>query len=365
MGITEIVESKGYKAFMTKLYGWGAAVVILGALFKIMHWPFAGPMLIAGLGTEALIFFASAFEPMHPQPDWTLVYPELAGLTDEDAEALSDDPKLSKKKSALEKFDEMIESAEITPELFEKLGDGLKKMNVTTEKLADVSDATVATNNYVDNFEKASEKVNQFANSYGESATKLNRTSEALSETYIKSSETVNNSTNKFAEDITNSGDKIAGIITGSAENSANVISGSAEKLASMVVSTGERVTEIVSNAGQELSSSYQKLTEVMNKEFESSTEGNKTYGEQLEVMTKNLTALNAVYELQLQSSNEHLDASKELYTGLDEMMDSLKRSAGDADVYREEVSKLGKNLGALNTIYGNMLTAMNVNINQ
>ena len=56
MGLTEIVESKGYKAFMTKLYGWGAAVVILGALFKIMHWPFAGPMLTAGLGTD-LVFW--------------------------------------------------------------------------------------------------------------------------------------------------------------------------------------------------------------------------------------------------------------------------------------------------------------------
>ncbi len=330
--IAEIVESKGYKAFMTKLYGWGASVVIVGALFKIMHFPGAGPMLVVGLGVEALIFFMSAFEPLHPQPDWSLVYPELAGLTDEDEEALAEDPKLSQKKSALEKFDEMIESAEITPQLFEKLGEGLKKMNETTEKLADVSDATVATNNYVANFEKASEKVNEFAESYGASATKLNQTSEALSETYIKSSETVMSSSQKFAE---------------------------------TVAGSGEKISEIVSNAGNELAESYKKLTQAMNEEFESSTTGNKTYGEQLEIMTKNLTALNAVYELQLQSSNEHLEASKELYGGLDEMMKSLKDSATEAETYRQEVSKLSKNLGALNTIYGNMLTAMNVNINQ
>ena len=76
--------SKAWKAFMAKLYGFGAAVVIIGAMFKIMHWPGAGIMLVAGLSTEALIFIFSAFEPIHEDPDWTLVYPELALGHDED-----------------------------------------------------------------------------------------------------------------------------------------------------------------------------------------------------------------------------------------------------------------------------------------
>ena len=63
---------------MAKLYGFGAAVVIVGALFKIMHWPFSGPMLIVGLGTEAIIFIFSAFEPIHEDPNWEHGYPELA-----------------------------------------------------------------------------------------------------------------------------------------------------------------------------------------------------------------------------------------------------------------------------------------------
>ena len=70
--------SKGWKKFMAKLYGIGAAVVIVGAIFKIMHWPGAGPMLVAGLGTEAVIFFFSAFEPITRRSKWELVYPELA-----------------------------------------------------------------------------------------------------------------------------------------------------------------------------------------------------------------------------------------------------------------------------------------------
>ena len=74
------LESKGFKSFMGKAYGIGAAVVIVGALFKITHWPGADPMLIVGLLTEAGIFMVSAFEKPHQEPDWTLVYPELAGL---------------------------------------------------------------------------------------------------------------------------------------------------------------------------------------------------------------------------------------------------------------------------------------------
>ena len=76
--------SKGWKKFMAKLYGIGAAIVIMGALFKIMHWPFAGPMLVVGLSTEAVIFLFSAFEPIHEDPNWELVYPELALAHDED-----------------------------------------------------------------------------------------------------------------------------------------------------------------------------------------------------------------------------------------------------------------------------------------
>ena len=80
MSISELVETEGYKKFMAKVYGWGAAIVLLGALFKIQHYPGASIMLVVGLSTEAIIFFFSAFEPLHQELDWTLVYPELAGL---------------------------------------------------------------------------------------------------------------------------------------------------------------------------------------------------------------------------------------------------------------------------------------------
>ena len=79
-------ESKKFKTTMNFVYGIGAAVVIVGALFKILHLKGADLMLSVGLLTEAGIFVISAFEPVHMDPDWSLVYPELAGgsLRDKD-----------------------------------------------------------------------------------------------------------------------------------------------------------------------------------------------------------------------------------------------------------------------------------------
>ena len=84
INISEIVQGSGWKNFMKYLYGWGAAVVLAGALFKLQHWTGASAMLTIGMTVEVVIFFFSAFEPIHDEVDWTLVYPELAGMTDEE-----------------------------------------------------------------------------------------------------------------------------------------------------------------------------------------------------------------------------------------------------------------------------------------
>ena len=74
-----MANARTTKKITNMVYGLGASVVILGALFKIMHWPFGNAMLIAGLITEALVFAYSAFEPVDDDLNWALVYPELAG----------------------------------------------------------------------------------------------------------------------------------------------------------------------------------------------------------------------------------------------------------------------------------------------
>ena len=147
--------SKQWKNFMAKLYGWGAAIVIIGALFKIQHWAGASLMLIVGLGTEAFIFFMSAFEKPHEEPDWSLVYPQLA--TGEGAD-----------KTPTQQLDDMLAKANIDSEIISKLGDGMKHLGEQASKMGEVVDASVATKGYSDALVKASNRVDELSTTYEE-----------------------------------------------------------------------------------------------------------------------------------------------------------------------------------------------------
>ena len=161
--------SKKWKNFMAKLYGIGAAVVIIGALFKIQHWPLASFFLILGLSTEAIIFFFSAFEPPHEDPDWSLVYPELA--TGEKAEG--DDFKKEDQRSITEQLDDMLESAKIEPELIASLGDGMRSLSDQAKQMGQITGAASATNEYANSLKDASTKVNTLSDSYAKASESL------------------------------------------------------------------------------------------------------------------------------------------------------------------------------------------------
>ena len=214
MTIKEFANKPGFKLFMARLYGWGASLVILGALFKIQHWTGAGFFLTVGLVTESVIFFFSAFESPKEEYDWGLVYPELAYMKDPD-----------KKGTPSQQLDKALERAKIEDELIESLGDGLRK--------------------------------------FGETATKLNETVEA------------------------------AGAIS--------------------------------------------------------------EYNQQIEEGVKNMNALNSLYELQLQTSSQQMEASTQF-------LQNLSTSIEDSKRFQQEVGKLAENLSSLNQVYGNMLKAMNPN---
>ena len=144
-----MAKSKTGKRFMNMAYGLGAAVVIVGALFKIIHFqigPLTGNvMLTIGLVTEAIIFALSAFEPVDDELDWSLVYPELAGgagskkeaVQNQDAEGL-----LSKK------LDNLLKEAKIDGELIASLGDSIKNFEVAAKNIGSTVDSIEATKKY-------------------------------------------------------------------------------------------------------------------------------------------------------------------------------------------------------------------------
>ena len=291
MNITEIVQSSGWKNFMAKLYGFGASVVIIGALFKIQHWTGASVMITVGLGTEAIIFFFSAFEPLHEELDWTLVYPELAGMTDPDeVETIKEAGKSGH--TTLDRFEDLVQDANIGPETFKKLGESLQKLNVTSSSLSDISEATVATSQYASNMKNAASSVGGLSTALTQSASSLQ--------------------------------DSIG-----------------------------------------TLTNSYSSLSATVKTDISSISEGTKNYNSQLENVNKNLSALNAVYELQLRDSNSHLKENQALYGGMTQLIQDLKQSSQETQKYKDEITQLSSNLSSLNAVYGNMLAAMNVTTNK
>ncbi|MDH7447869.1 type IX secretion system motor protein PorL/GldL [Aquimarina sp. 2201CG14-23] len=138
-----MANSKSSKKLMNMVYGLGAAVVILGALFKIMHWPFGNEMLIIGLITEALVFTVSAFEPVDDDLDWSLVYPELAGGNKKDKkENQTPEGMLSKK------LDDMLKEARLDTSLMNSLGDSIRNFEGAAKGIAPSVDAIQGTKKY-------------------------------------------------------------------------------------------------------------------------------------------------------------------------------------------------------------------------
>ena len=145
------VNGKRFKNFMTKLYGLGAAVVIMGALFKILHLPFADLMLIVGLTTEAVIFAISAFEAPVKEYDWSLVYPEFEGG--------ESSVKGGRKGTLTQEMDRMMEEAKIGPELLTSLGEGMRRLSDTAASLNSAVDAAGATAAYSDQLNSAAKNM--------------------------------------------------------------------------------------------------------------------------------------------------------------------------------------------------------------
>ncbi|HSJ69941.1 MAG TPA: gliding motility protein GldL [Anditalea sp.] len=167
---------KFYGDIMPKIYGIGAAVVILGAMFKILDWPGATLMIGIGLTTEAAIFFLSSFEPKHEDVDWAKVYPQLSPSYNGDGMPVMPQAGLGgtpMKDSATQKFDKVLEDAKIGEDLIENLGKGIKNLAASAEKLGTVSDAAVATSEYADNVRTASKTLVDMNQSYSQTASAL------------------------------------------------------------------------------------------------------------------------------------------------------------------------------------------------
>ncbi|QKJ30976.1 gliding motility protein GldL [Mucilaginibacter mali] len=251
------------------LISWGASVVIIGAMMKILHMHGGDTWIEAGLITEAALFFITGFVAPGEDLAWERVYPELRD--DYDGELPASSAKSiggGSAPSSTAALDKMLADAKIGPELIGSLGDGLRSFGTTVSSISKVADAGMATNEFAASMKSASAGY------------------QSLSVAFEKAS--------------------------------AN-------------------------------------LSEMANSNIDS-----KAYHDQVNSLAKNLSALNAVYELELQDSSAHLKSMNKFYSNLDLTMRNFNESMEDSKQFKEEVGRLAKNLASLNSVYGNMLSAMN-----
>ncbi len=177
-----MAKSNTSKKIMNMVYGLGAAVVIVGALFKIMHWPYGDLMLIVGLVTEAGVFCVSAFEPVDSELDWSKVYPELAG---EEGHGGADGSSEDEKGILSEKLDEMLKEARIDSSLMESLGESIRSIEGAARNLSPTTDSLNSQKKYSEELTMAAAQMESLNNLYKaqvESASKQAEVNQAVAD---------------------------------------------------------------------------------------------------------------------------------------------------------------------------------------
>ena len=266
----QFFKTKQGQIVLNFIFAFFAAVVILGALFKIRHWPLADEMITLGLLSEVIVFLVMAFMvPPQDEPHWERYFPDINTHPDLDPNFKPTPLTLpgANGNPALTKFEDMLSAADITPANLGRLGENFKKLGVTVDRMSDVSDAVSATNDYTSKAREVTTAMSQMKDAYMGAATTVQH--------------------------------------------------------------------------------------------FNAAAEGTKEFHNQVQVLTKNLSSLNTIYELELQDTNNHLKAMNKFYNNLVQASDAMSGSVDDAKKAHDQISTLAGNLGRLNQIYGNMLTAM------
>nr|WP_225990312.1 gliding motility protein GldL [Flavobacterium sp. SaA2.13] len=166
------------KKVMNFAYGMGAAVVIIGALFKLMHWPGASAMLIAGLGTEAFIFGLSAFDPVDKELDWSLVYPELAGGDAKKKDAKKESP-ADAQGLLSQKLDNLLKEAKIDGELMASLGASIKNFESAAKGISPTVDSISSQKKYSEEMSMAAAQMESLNSLYKVQLESASRNAEA------------------------------------------------------------------------------------------------------------------------------------------------------------------------------------------
>jgi len=158
------MAKKGKITVTNMVYGLGAAIVIVGALFKIQHWPGGSTILTIGMVVEALVFTYSAFERQQGDLDWSLVYPELAGgqttVKKKKEQPKDTEGMLSKK------LDNLLKEAKIDGELMASLGNSIRNFEGAAKEMSPTVDSMGAQKKYSEELSLAAAQMESLNSLY-------------------------------------------------------------------------------------------------------------------------------------------------------------------------------------------------------
>ncbi len=333
-GISNTITTDQGKLITGFAYGIGASIVIIGALFKILHLKGAEEMLMLGMGAEAFLFALGSFEPPHKEYDWSLVYPILSmGHGHLPGGEDVPPPDTTVRTSGAAPTAGVATSVNIDMPAFkkedaEKLSNGIQKLTDTASMLNDLSDASVSTNKYISALDNAAASADSLSQVQEKGAVAVEKASENFSQSYDK-------------------------VVTA---------------FESSLSAVNTKSAEAFSKATEGLTAAYKSASESLKANIDSVNGTTKEMQSSLKGISSQLGQINSVYEMQLNSLNEQLaenkaqlNSAKAINSSLTSADTSSKAAAADLTAFSAESAKLKQQITDLNAVYGNMLNALNV----
>lgn len=322
-GIERFLSGDKGQRFFNFAYSLGAAVVILGALFKILHLPGGSTLLCIGMGTEVAMFILTAFDRPPKEYAWEEVFPILDS-----------------------------HDAEQRPNFDKGIGNGVVLENVVNCKQSEYENndnenlnlsPISSDNNSHNNTENSKVNIEYPRHSVGlpEELTLSEEDTATLRNSIARMSQ-ASEQLSQMAELATATNDYL------------QQISGIAEQMNKL-----KETTTALNNVSEVLLNSYKSITE----NSENITHSSSGYVTQMEDLNRNIGGLNTIYQIQLKSVSSQLDSIDRVNRGLKDIRDMYEKSANESSRYCEESEKMARYMKQLNKVYEKMITAMTINM--
>ena len=294
------LASERGKRVLNFCYSWGASIVIIGALFKLLHVPYANWVLGIAMTVEALVFFISAFEKPFNEYHWEEVFPVLKSKNPLDRPDFVNTPMSNLVNSPENTADDEAGTGfninfggkqaaglgnlglDVSEEDTKNLSDSIKKLSGAAEQISKMAELTEATQKYLEQLSGMSEHMERFS-----------------------------------------------------------------------------QVTNSLTNVSDTLLNSYKNITD----NSDGINQNSRGYVQQMEMLNRNISGLNTIYEIQLKSISSQIESIEHINGGLNRIREMYDGSVVDSSVFRNETEKMTRQLAELHQVYSRLLQAMTVNM--